>query len=81
MEGENKISRKIHNVALITYCLLQHSCVYIVPLYWVDRKLRESMNAQKNAQRAAMRAHFRRKYQLSEVCCAANFCWCVCFKS
>lgn len=34
----------------------------------VYRKLREAMNAQKNAERAAMRAHFRRKYQLSEVC-------------
>uniref|UniRef100_A0A8C6NR88 Uncharacterized protein n=1 Tax=Nothobranchius furzeri TaxID=105023 RepID=A0A8C6NR88_NOTFU len=33
-----------------------------------ERKVREATNAEKNAQRAAMRAHFRRKYQLAEVC-------------
>uniref|UniRef100_A0A3B3BS77 Complexin-3-like n=1 Tax=Oryzias melastigma TaxID=30732 RepID=A0A3B3BS77_ORYME len=33
-----------------------------------ERKQREAMIAQKNAERAAMRSHFRRKYQLPEVC-------------
>lgn len=42
--------------------------VYLCFVSCVYRKLREAMNAQKNAERAAMRAHFRRKYQLSEVC-------------
>lgn len=61
---KKKQPQKIHNVALIT-C---RRCIYVLSLGCVGRKLRETTNAQKNAQRAEMRAHFRRKYQLSEVC-------------
>lgn len=54
------------NVALITPFADRQ--LYLCLDCCVCRKLREAMNGQKNEQRAAMRAHFRRKYQLSEVC-------------